>query len=123
MNYLKNENHLVIHGWMINELELKGLPLIIFAIIYGFTQTDKQFFTGSFNYFSAWTGATRRGCISALNSLMDKGYVEKQEYQDEHGVKRVQYCTLLWGSEKSSLGGSEKSSLGVVKKVHHPCNE
>lgn len=119
--FLKNENHLVIHGWMINELELKGLPLMIFAIIYGFSQTDKQCFTGSLSYFSDWTGATRRGCIKAINDLVKKGYINKFVSPDD---KRTSYSTLYFGgSELCSLGGSELSSPVVVNLVHHPSNK
>lgn len=119
-NYLKNENHLVIHGWMINELKLKGLPLFIFAIIYGFTQTDDQYFTGSLTYMSEWTGNTKRACINALNSLIAQGYVEKENYKDTNNVTRTRYITLLGGSEKNSL--CEKNSLPLVKKIHYPSN-
>lgn len=35
---VKNENYLVIQGWMITELKLKGNELLIYAIIYGFSR-------------------------------------------------------------------------------------
>ena len=37
---VKNENYLVIQGWMITELKLKGNELLIYAIIYGFSQNN-----------------------------------------------------------------------------------
>ena len=127
-NYLKNENHLVIHGWMINELALKGLPLMIFAIIYGFTQTDEQYFTGSLKYLSEWTGSTTRACVNAINTLIELGYVEREKYKDTKNIGRTRYITLLGDSEKNSLGDSEKfshsekNSLPPMKKIHYPSN-
>ncbi len=122
-NYLKNENHLVIHGWMINELALKGLPLMVFAIIYGFTQTDEQYFTGSLKYISEWTGSSTRSCINAINSLIEQGYIEREYYKDSKNINRTRYVTLLGGtSEKIShsekFSHSEKNSGAPVKNFH-----
>ena len=39
---VKNENYLVIQGWMIAELKLKGNELLIYAIIYGFSQNNQS---------------------------------------------------------------------------------
>ena len=36
MAKIKNENFIAIQGWMINELQLKGNDLIVYALIYGF---------------------------------------------------------------------------------------
>ena len=32
----KDDNFFMIYGWMLNRLNLKGVPLQIFSIIYGF---------------------------------------------------------------------------------------
>ena len=39
---IKNENYVLIQGWMINELKLKGNELLIYALIYGFSQAENQ---------------------------------------------------------------------------------
>ena len=44
MSKIKNENYVVIQGWMVNELNLKGNDLMVYAIIYGFTQITGQLF-------------------------------------------------------------------------------
>ena len=49
---VKNENFVVTHGWMINELNLKGNELAVYAIIYGFSQAENQFFTGTAQYLA-----------------------------------------------------------------------
>ena len=40
MNSVRDENHIVIQGFMINELNLKGTELLVYAIIYGFYSLD-----------------------------------------------------------------------------------
>ena len=85
---VKNENHIVIHGWMINELQLKGNELIVYAVIYGFSQDRQTKFKGSLQYLADWTGSTKQGVIKNLKSLVDKGHIAKEE----HFINDVKYC-------------------------------
>ena len=38
---MKSDNYIVIQGWMVNELNLKGNDLLVFALIYGFTRDGR----------------------------------------------------------------------------------
>lgn len=69
---VNHENFIVIHGWMVNELNLKGNELLVYAIIYGFSQTENQFFTGSLQYLADWTKSTKQGVMKNLKSLLEK---------------------------------------------------
>ncbi len=60
---IKNENFFVVQGFMINELNLKGNELMVYAIIYGFSQEENQYFTGSLNYLMSWTGGTDKKIV------------------------------------------------------------
>ena len=74
---VKNENYVVVQGFMINDLKLKGNELMIYAIIYGFTQEQNQVFSGSNDYLMAWTNSTKQGVIKARNNLVGKGLIVK----------------------------------------------
>ena len=37
-----NDNYIVIQSWMVSELGLKGNQLIIYALVYGFSQAEEQ---------------------------------------------------------------------------------
>ena len=75
---MKNENYFVIHGWMINKLKLKGKELLIYAIIYGFSQAPGTKYTGSQRYLSECSGIPKRTLSRILNSLCDKGLLIKE---------------------------------------------
>lgn len=111
---IKNENFYVVHGWMLNELQLKGNELLVYAIIYGFSQTENQCFTGSLNYLSEFTGATKQTVINAINSLISKGLIEKTE-RVYNGVKFCEYQSKIFGGSQNFLMGSQKIRPGVVK--------
>ena len=125
---MENTDYLNIQGWMINELNLKGNELIIYALIYGFTKDGVSEFRGSRQYMADWTNSSVRSVQNVVNSLVDKGMIEKNNYTNKYGsletsgYKAINVPKL--SSENTSLlvkkvhEGSEKSSLPLVKKVH-----
>lgn len=112
---IKNENYIVIQGFMTNDLNLKGNELIIYAIIYGFSQTPGQKYNGSLQYLADWTNSTKRGVMKSIKSLLDKDYIQKEE-KYINNVKYCEYSTKKIGGEQSSpvwnkvLEGGEQSS-------------
>ena len=90
---MKSENYVVIHGWMVNELGLKGNDLMVYAIIYGFSQTEGQKFTGSLQYLAEWCNSTKQGILKNLKSLIDKGLIIKEE----KAFNKVEYSTKFNG--------------------------
>lgn len=76
---IKNENFITIQGWMINDLNLKGNNLLIYAIIYSFSQDGKSSFHGSLDYLEEWTNSTKAGVIKNLNTLIAMGLLSKEE--------------------------------------------
>ena len=78
MKKLKEDNFMVIHGFMVTELNLKGNELLLYAIIFGFSQGDNTF-NGSLQYLAEWTNSTKQGVIKSLKSLIAKGYLAKEE--------------------------------------------
>ena len=67
---------------MIQDLELKGAKLTIFAIIYGFSQDQTNVFNGNIKYLETWTGCTERGMLKALKELLDSEYIVKEKNTD-----------------------------------------
>ena len=74
---LVNENCFAVYGWMVNRLRLKGNELMIYAIIYGFTQVEVGEYSLGYNYLVEWTGASKNTVIRSVNSLVSKGYISK----------------------------------------------
>lgn len=74
---MKNKNFINIQGWMINELNLKGNELILYALIYGFSQDGENKFKGSISYIMQALKISNRGAINLINKLIDKKLIEK----------------------------------------------
>ena len=103
-----------VGAWMRTKLNLKGVALEIFAIIYGFSQDGESKFTGSINYLCEWTGVSRPTVINTLKSLVDDDLIIK-ETETVNGVTfnhyraNISYIVNFTGSKESLLGGSKKS--------------
>lgn len=111
MENVKSENYVVIQGFMVADLKLKGNELLTYAIIYGFSQTQNQVFNGSLSYLAEWTNSTKQGVLKNLKSLLEKGLIAKNE-KYLNGVKFVEYyATKFNGGIKQSLMGGIKQSL------------
>ena len=103
---IRRENYINIQGWMITDLMLKGNDLLIYAIIYGFTQDGEQWFEGSRQYLADWCNSTKKGISKNLDSLTKKGYIIKEEQV----INNVKFCKYKANLEKLTLGN----------KVPHP---
>lgn len=64
------------YDFMRTDLGLKGSELLVYAVIYGFTQSKGKF-SGSLNYLEEVTGFDRRQCLNAVKKLTEKGYIIK----------------------------------------------
>lgn len=115
MSKVKNENYIVIQGFMINELNLKGNELLIYAIIYGFSQTENQRFTGGLQYLADWTNSSKQGVTKNLKSLVEKGYIIKED-KVINGVKFCEYYTTKFngGIQQSLMGGIKQSLINNI---------
>lgn len=111
---MKNDNYIVIQGWMRNELGLKGNELLTYALIYGFCQDEKDEFTGSISYISGWLGTSKQTVHTILKTLVEKNLLQKNELYS-NGIKFCKYKTLPvvkkfdQGVVKKFDGGSEKT--------------
>ena len=91
MDLVKNKHFIVVHEFMVRDLHLKGNELLIYAIIFDFSQTKEQKFSGSLRYLAGRTNSTKQSVLNSLKSLMQKGYIKKEE-QIINGVKYCSYC-------------------------------
>lgn len=94
MSAVKDNNFIAIQGWMRTQLNLKGNELIIYALIYGFSQDGNSSFKGSRKYIADWCGCSLNTVDRALGSLVDKGLLAKYPHTDDYGSRLVDYVAI-----------------------------
>ena len=86
---VKENSYINIQAFMVNDLHLKGIELIVYAVIFGFSQDGESEFTGSLQYLADWTCSTKQGVLKALQSLVEKQLILKNiEYKNN-----IRFCT------------------------------
>ena len=87
--HISDENYILIQGWMRTEMGLSGAALMVYATIYGFSQTGNCYYSGSIDYLAEWAGVQRRQVMRILKEFTEAGYIEKTEA----GYNRFRYRT------------------------------
>ena len=86
---VKENSYICIQAFMVNDLHLKGNELLIYAIIWGFSQDGESEFTGSLQYLADWTCSTKQGVMKALQNLCERQLILKNvEYKNN-----IRFCT------------------------------
>ena len=120
MQSIKSDNYINIQGWMVTELGLKNSELLIYAIIYGFSQDGNGRFRGTIGYLMDWTQASRQTVINALKSLSDRGLIAKEEVPLLNGQRGIEYRALTPESAPETVDSdsettAESSADGGIK--------
>lgn len=132
---VKEENFICIQGWMISKLNLKGNDLLVYAIIYGYSQDGSSWFSGGLQYLADWVNGTKRGVQKNLDHLESKGLIKKvsdvvngipvikckyvpEVISDCTQEKEKNHCTTERDSDSSEgnvdqAGNSNKSNKGI----------
>lgn len=120
---VKDENYINIQGWMVTKLGLKGNELLIYAIIYGFSQTEDQTFNGSLQYLADWTNSTKQGVTKNLKALVEKGYIIKEDKYINNVKFCEYYATKLDTVYNSVAQGIQQSLIGYTTKFNTPMQQ
>lgn len=122
---VKNSSYVTIQAFMVNDLKLGGNELIIYAVIYCFSQDGVSWFSGSRAYLAQWCQASKMTVSTNLKKLVDKGLVRKRS-RVENNVTFVDYqanlealapVKKLDGGSQISLGGSKETLAGGSQKT------
>lgn len=121
---MKNTNYYTVHGWMINELGLSGNDLLIYAIIYGFSQDGNTEYSGSLNYLVTFINSTKPTVINCLKKLCERGLLVKTD----RIINKQNFPTYTavvpdLTSGKNSLPPLKNSLLGDSKNSLPPSKE
>lgn len=122
----KNTNTIVIQGWMINDLNLSSNELILYALIYGFSQDGESEFYGSLNYVSTALNCSKPTAIKCLNSLVTKNLIFKTQ-NSINGIVYSKYAAnvnYFNGSKETLLVknnelGSKETLRGSKETLHN----
>lgn len=101
-------NYIVILDWMVSELGLRSNELLVYALIYGFSQDGESEFTGSIQYVCDRTGVVRNTTKNILKKLVTDGLLIKRDVKHQ-GVK---YCTYKVNLDRVNFDRANFDQVG-----------
>lgn len=110
---MKDTNYITIQGWMRNRLDLKSNELLLYGLIYGFSQDEESKFEGSQNYMAESLGVSRSTIDVLIKSLIEKGLIIKEVIE----INRVKFCKY----KTNTLSGNRTPPCPEIG--HPPCPE
>lgn len=109
---VKDSVFFTVQAWMVTKLNLRGVERDVFAIIYGFSQDEQSKCYDSLNYMAELIGCTKQAVINAINSLLEKNYIKKEQSSDisdmrnryTYNVRTVTSIVEGWSTEFTGGG-------------------
>ena len=123
---IRDGNYILIPSFARTELDLKGNELLLYSLIYGFSQDEKSCFTGSIGYMCEWIGATKPTVLKALKGLIEKKLIDRTE--SEFGPVTIIRYKAIVPNERNFTPSKEtlppgKESLPPSKESLPPSKE
>lgn len=116
---MQSTNYIVIQGWMCNELNLKGNELLVFALIYGFSQDGQSRFFGSRNYIADTFNISLPTVDKAIEDLTAKNLIMRHLITDQNGTHyEYTVCKETLPGVVKNLYGGGKDSLPYNTSKH-----
>lgn len=91
MAKVTDTNFLTIEGWMRTALNLSGNELLVFAVIYQFSQGKAGRYIGGLPYLADWCGCHQDTARRALRELEERGLIAALRGE----VNGIPYCNYI----------------------------
>ena len=114
---LDDKDYILVSGWMVNQLNLKGNELLTYALIYGFCQNTESRFKGSLKYIANWLNITEQGVIKVLKSLISQNKIGKTVESGPGAIKICKYYTIFDNSTTKLFAVSTKQNAVPTTKL------
>jgi hypothetical protein len=113
---VKDNNYIVIQGWMVSRLKLTGNALMVYACIFGFSQNG-EWFTGTAGYLADWCDCQKKYMLKLLKKMTDEGLLRKRT-REQNGVAFCDYQAIT--PEEKDPSECTSQSAPPVHKVDPP---
>ena len=111
MSRISDNTFITVQSFMVTDLKLSGNELLVYAVIYGFSQDGESWFNGSVGYLAEWCNSSKQSIHNVLKKLLEKGLIEKEDVY----INNVKYCK--YRVSINFIGVVKKVDRGVVNKV------
>ena len=76
---MKDSDFIIKQGWMVSKLGLHGMPLELYALVYGYTKDGSSWYETNIANIMEWLGAAERTVQYHLKSLVEAGFILRKQ--------------------------------------------
>ena len=76
---MRTDGYVVVQPWMVTDYNLKGNKLLIYALIWGFSQDEQSCFYGSTRYITDYFKLSERAVVGILDALKECKEIQLDE--------------------------------------------
>lgn len=117
---MRKDGYVVVQPWMIQDYNLKSNELLVYALIWGFSQDEQSCFYGSVSYIMDYFSLSKNTVLSILGGLEEKGLLRKWS-ETVNGRPTNRYAAFR-PAECSAVSDGCKSCTGAkvapVQNMH-----
>ena len=94
-------SYFIVYDFMVDELKLGGATLLVYALIYSFTNAESECY-GSLEYIADRVGASRTTVYRSLKELTRKNYIIKGKAERIGKVSYIANRNVLFKNENTT---------------------
>lgn len=117
---MRTDGYVVVQPWMVTDYNLNGNKLLIYALIWGFSQDEQSCFYGSVSYIVEYFKLSKRAVLNLLAELEKDGLIRKWT-EPVNGRPTNRYAALRPAACASASDGCKKCTgeeNAPVNNVH-----
>lgn len=117
---MRKDGYVVVQPWMVTDYNLNGNKLLIYALIWGFSQDNQSCFYGSVSYIVDYFKLSKRTVLNLLGELEKDGLIRKWS-ETVNGRPTNRYAALRPAACVSASDGCKKCTgeeNAPVQNVH-----
>lgn len=104
---MRKDGYVVVQPWMIQDYKLKSNELLVYALIWGFSQDEQSCFYGSVSYIMDYFSLSKNTVLGILGGLENKGLLRKWS-EPVNGRPTNRYAALRPAECSSASDGCKK---------------
>lgn len=104
---MRKDGYVVVQPWMVTDYNLNGNKLLIYALIWGFSQDEQSCFYGSVSYIVEYFKLSKRAVLNLLAELEKDGLIRKWA-EPVNGRPTNRYAALRPAACASASDGCKK---------------
>ena len=117
---MRKDGYVVVQPWMVTDYNLNGNKLLIYALIWGFSQDEQSCFYGSVSYIVDYFKLSKRAVLNLLGELEKDSLIRKWS-ETVNGRPTNRYAALRPAECSSASDGCKKCTSAEnapVQNVH-----